>query len=231
MKFNEKTHAFIAAKFYNYLKESFGDRGVKSFIHATQYYAEQRGRRMAQRAIRDGRELTYDTYQQYGEWVPTPEILNSNEAHLKEVKSTAPDYEVHIFRCPWHIRFMELDCHEAGRVYCDHLDNSISRGFNPYIDFQVRQTLFKNDHCTHYISDAGLESGTNKPKKQEYLQSFEYHCAHIYWSFNEITSAIFKEKGEQINAKILNDFAETYGQEMADRLASYKHTNFNVTNC
>ena len=75
MGFNEKVHAFIAAKFYVYLTEAFGDRGEKAFIHATQHYAEQRGRRMAQRAIRDGRELDYGTYLEYGEWVNTPEII------------------------------------------------------------------------------------------------------------------------------------------------------------
>lgn len=47
MGFNEKVHAFIAAKFYVYLTEAFGERGERAFIHGTQYYAEQRGRRMA----------------------------------------------------------------------------------------------------------------------------------------------------------------------------------------
>lgn len=48
MGFNEKVHAFIAAKFYVYLTEAFGERRLsRAFIHGTQYYAEQRGRRMA----------------------------------------------------------------------------------------------------------------------------------------------------------------------------------------
>ena len=66
MGFNEKVHAFIAAKFYVYLTEAFGERCERAFIHGTQYYAEQRGRRMAQRAIRDGKELTYANYLEYG---------------------------------------------------------------------------------------------------------------------------------------------------------------------
>ena len=55
MAFNEKVHAYIAAKYYAYLTQTFGERGRKAFVHATQYYAGQRGRRMAQRAIRDGK--------------------------------------------------------------------------------------------------------------------------------------------------------------------------------
>ena len=74
MGFNEKVHAYIAAKFYVYLTEAFGERGKMAFIHATQYYAEQRGRRMAQRAIRDGEPLTPANYYRYGEWVGTEDM-------------------------------------------------------------------------------------------------------------------------------------------------------------
>ena len=231
MLFYEKTHAFIAAKFHYYLTEEFGERGRKAFVHATHYYAEQRGRRMAQRAIRDGCELTYETYQHYGEWMATPEIKGTDEAHIVEIKSTSPEYVVHIHRCPWHIQFKEMGLIEAGHEYCEHLDNSICRGFNPYIKFDVEQTLHKDDFCIHRISDVTFEKEANGAKKQEYLQSFEYHCAHSYWSYSEITSAIFGGKGEEINAKVLKDFAEVYGQEMADKLATYKYTNFNVSNC
>ena len=47
MGFNERTHAFIAAKYYVHLTERFGERGKAAFLHATRYYGEQRGRRMA----------------------------------------------------------------------------------------------------------------------------------------------------------------------------------------
>ena len=62
MEFNERVHAYIAAKYYVHLTEHFGESGKKAFLHATQYYALQRGRRMAQRAIRDGQELTQAMY-------------------------------------------------------------------------------------------------------------------------------------------------------------------------
>lgn len=45
--FNEQSHAFIAAMYYNKLKERFGDTGVAAFTHATQQYGLQRGHRMA----------------------------------------------------------------------------------------------------------------------------------------------------------------------------------------
>ena len=151
MGFNEKVHAYIAAKYYVHLTETFGERGKKAFIHGTQYYAEQRGRRMAQRAIRDGKELTYETYCQYGEWVNTQEIIDEGCNNHSTVQTFAPDFLTHIDRCPWHTQFKEMGLVEAGHTYCAHLDNSICRGFNPYIIYEVDQTLHKSPFCIHRI--------------------------------------------------------------------------------
>ena len=230
MKFNEKSHAFIAAKFYVHLTEAFGERGKNAFIHATQYYASQRGRRMAQKAIRDGEDLCFETYQKYGEWVSTPEISSSDQAHIVETIQVSPDYIAHIHRCPWHIQFEEMGLIEAGHEYCNHLDNSICRGFNPYIIFEVPQTIHKSDYCIHKVVDARLKEASKSNKKMEYVKDFEYHCAHSYWAYSEVTGSIFESKGEEVNTKVLKDFAEAYGQEMADKITEYKHTNFNVIN-
>ena len=102
MGFNEMVHAYIAAKYYVHLTERFGERGKAVFLHATRYYAEQRGRRMAQRAIRDGQPLNFETYCRYGEWAGTQEVQALGLHNQAEVKSFSPDYEVHIYVCPWH---------------------------------------------------------------------------------------------------------------------------------
>ncbi|PWL61269.1 MAG: hypothetical protein DBY34_04640 [Oscillospiraceae bacterium] len=227
MGFNEKVHAFIAAKFYVHLTEQFGERGRLAFIHGTQYYAEQRGRRMAQRAIRDGNPLTYEVYKQYGEWVNSPEVA-AEKGHTSEVVSVAPDSVSKITRCPWHSQFKEMGLVEAGHEYCKHLDNSICRGFNPYIVYEVPQTLHKSEYCLHIIRDAGLSPDSNLKKKMEYVKEWDYHCAHSYWSYSEVTAAIFGAEGEAVNAQVLADFEKEYGKEMADTLVTYRGTNFNV---
>ena len=228
MGFNEKVHAFIAASFYTHLTESFGERGRLAFVHATQYYAEQRGRRMAQRAIRDGKPLTYEVYCQYGEWVNTPEIIEQGCANQSERLSLAPDYMVKITKCPWHAQFAEMGLTEAGHEYCQHLDNSICRGFNPYLVYEVPQTLHKSDCCIHIVRNAGLSEQSDTKKKMEYTKPFEYHCAHSYFAYSEVARAIFAAEGEQVCAKVLADFTREYGSDMADTLVSYRDTNFNV---
>ena len=149
MGFNERVHAYIAAKYYVHLTETFGERGRLAFIHATQYYAGQRGRRMAQRAIRDGQSLTQASYNYYGEWVNTEEIKAQGIANRSE--RTAEGYSK-ITCCPWHVQFQEMGCQEAGAVYCRYMDSANSRGYNPELGYMVEHTLHTADSCIHRLT-------------------------------------------------------------------------------
>ena len=62
VQFNEKVHAYLIGLFYKNLKETHGEAGVTAFVKATQKMAEQRGARMALRALRDGHALNFKTY-------------------------------------------------------------------------------------------------------------------------------------------------------------------------
>lgn len=225
MGFNEMVHAYIAAKYYVYLTDAFSERGRAAFLHATQYYASQRGRRMAQRAIRKGEPLTQASYNYNGEWVNTEEIIASGCANKSEV---LPDGTLKITQCPWYTQFQRMGLKEAGVEYCRDLDMAISRGFNPYLGYRVDQTLHTADCCLHRLLSGQITEGAGRGKDPDGLRSFEYHCAHSYWSYREVACAIFKEEGEAIARRVLADFTADYGQEMADALMRYEHTNFNV---
>ena len=224
MGFNEKTHAFLAAKFYVYLKEAFDERGKAAFIHAVQYYAGQRGRRMAQRAIRDGKPLTHAVFMQYGELVTTDEVAPADG----DLISLSPDYELHITTCPWFEQFRDMGCCEAGNVYCSYLDEALSRGFNPDIVFEAPTNLNTSDYCLHLVRNVNYTEFPNDPPKNEYKKDFRYHCANTYWSFYEVICAIFGEMGEEVCKRVYQDFSDTYGKEMADELMRWKSTNFNI---
>ncbi len=225
MGFNERVHAYIAAKYYIHLTETFGERGRQAFIHATQYYGMQRGRRMAQRAIRDGEELSQSTYNYYGEWVNTEEIIKEGIANQSE---PTPEGTRKVTRCPWHTQFKEMGLLDAGAEYCRYLDSAISRGFNPSLGYEVTQTLHTSDYCIHRLASGDIFEGRERGKNPAGLRSFEYHCAHSYWAYNEVTAAIFQAEGEALNVQVLKDIADDYGKEMADTIWSYRDTNFNV---
>ena len=227
-EFTEKHHAFIAASYYDVLTKKFGERGKQAFIYATRRYAEQRGNRMAQRAIRDGRTLDYATYMEYGEWVTTQTAKDLGCSNQSHVDSYNPDYVTHITRCPWAAQFAEMGMQAAGTVYCTYLDPSICRGFNPELTFITEQSLHEHDFCIQRIVNAGIPDGFSVAKKKEYLKGFDYHCGHNFKTYGEIAGAIFGEEGKACADEVLKRFEENYGKEMADVLVSYLDTDFNL---
>ena len=225
MGFNEKVHAYIAAKYYVYLTQTFGDRGREAFVHATRNYAMQRGRRMAQRAIRDGQPLTQATYNDYGEWVPTQERTAAGQGNQSPAMT---DGSLHITRCPWHAQFVEMGLQEAGMAYCRVLDSAISQGFNPELGYVVEQTLHTHDCCIHRLTSGPISEGAQRGKNPAGLRDFAYHCAHSYWSYREVCTAIFGKEGQDVARRVLEDVCRDYGQDMTDVLLSYETVNFNV---
>lgn len=225
MAFTEKTHAYLSAKYFEALTAAFGDKGREAFIHAVRYYAGQRGRRMAQRAIRDGAPLTQESYNYYSEWAATPEVEELGQG--SRATPTA-DGRLKITQCPWYCQFQEMGAQEAGKVYCTYLDAAISQGFNPALGYTVDQTLHTADCCIHRLASGDINAGSEKGKNPAGIRSFTYHCAHLYWSFREIAQAIFGPEGTEAADRVLADFAEAYGQAMADQLLTYRETNFTV---
>ncbi|MBP5750912.1 MAG: L-2-amino-thiazoline-4-carboxylic acid hydrolase [Firmicutes bacterium] len=239
MGFNEKLHAYIAARFYVRLARSYGEKGKAAFIHATQFYAEQRGRRMAKRAIADGQPLTYETYRAYGEWESTEEMKAAGCANRSETVSTEPVWEFHVFTCPWHEQFKAMGLQEAGLAYCAHLDNSISRGFNPYMVYEVPQTLHSAPYCVQRVDNQqGLAPGQTEQKTAfdpaqarpagERRKDFEYHCAHSFWSYARTAAAIFGEGGKAIAEAVLSDIAEDWGEDYNTVIRTYETFDFEL---
>ena len=148
MGFNEGVHAYIIARYYVRMQEAFGTRAEPAFIHAVQYYAGQRGRRMAQRAIRDGKPLTHATFLQYGEL----KMTDGAGPTQRTLVSRAPDYELHITACPWHAQFARMGCQEAGAAYCRYIDEALCRGFSPDIPFEALCSLNTADRCIHRVA-------------------------------------------------------------------------------
>lgn len=228
MNFTEKTHAYLVICFYRRLIEHFGEQGKNAFVHATQYYGGQRGRRMAQRAIRNGETLTFDTYCRYGEWVNTQTSKDLGCANKVEVLLKDPDYIKKVTICPWHTEFKESRALDAGVLYCTYLDSAICRGFNPAIKYSVPKNLNKDGYCIHTIKDCFLKEGTDFEKHKEYLKDFDYHCAHLFFAYREVVCAIFGKEGSLLAEEVLQDFRSRCGDEMTELLLSFQDTNFNI---
>ncbi|HOO12563.1 MAG TPA: L-2-amino-thiazoline-4-carboxylic acid hydrolase [Bacillota bacterium] len=226
MNFNEKHHAFISACFYKELMERCPGNGEATFVLATRRYGEQRGSRMAQRAIRDGRELDFAAYCAYGEWSYTEEHFLKGR-HM-EVVSKSPDYHYYVYECPWHDQYAEMNLIDGACIYCAHIDLSIARGFNPDLTFEVRSTLHKDGRCDFVLKDAYLEEKGYTVDKSKTQMPFEYHCGHIFKTFSDIVKSIHGEKGREICEKVAEEFGRAYGKDMAKVIISYEDVDFNV---
>lgn len=228
MEFHEKMHAFLVARYYFYLAATFGLQGERIFIHATQYYGEQRGRRMAQRALRDGQVLTYENYCRYGEWVTTESVRSMGQENCGYVEMFSPDLVRVYTKCPWNQQFFEMGAEQAGRVYCRYLDAAICRGFNPEIPFTVECSLNDGVPCVHRIGNAGIAKEDQLKNDGKHLRTFDYHCAHLFWSFREVCVAVLGKHGLEIADQVLSDFSDAYGTAMAERILQYSGVNFNA---
>lgn len=226
MFFNEKHHAFISACFYKELIEHYPKNGEAIFTIATQRYGEQRGSRMAQRAIRDGRRLDFATYCAYGEWSYTEKHFLESR-HMKVI-TKSPDYHYYVFDCPWHKVYADMGLIDGACIYCSHIDLSIARGFNPYLIFEVRSTLHKEGRCEFVLKDAYLEEKEYATEKGINKMPFQYHCGHIYKTFTDIVRSILGEKGQYINEKVVESFSNSFGENMGQVLLAYANTDFNI---
>ncbi len=226
-QFTERHHAFIAAQFYKYLKERHGDKGLRVFVMATRRYGEQRGGRMAQRALRDGKELNFSTYREYGEWANTGAIIEEGVANKSEVLSTYPDYVTRISCCPWATQFADMGLSECGVLYCRHVDESLARGFNPELKYEVLCSLNDHDCCLHIMRGAGTLPPPD-PKNPANQRDFGYHCGHLFKTFCELTSTVLDDSA--LSDLVLRAFEAAYGDEMAVELVDRLEEDYNLIN-
>jgi len=218
-KFNEFHHAYITGYFYDELKKAYGDRGVNAFLRGAKIYGEQRGNRMAMRAIRDGNSLTYDSYFQYCEWKNTPEFAEIERSTENGVLLSEN------FKCPWHTAFREMGLGECGKVYCSIIDRTLVRGFNPELGFDLDGTLHDSPSCR-----LKFHVGTDRkaPKKSAYpaVQDLEYHCAHAFWTYSRTVKSIFGAEADEIIKRVKDRFAEKFSGDMVETLEKYETCDF-----
>ncbi|HHW95284.1 MAG TPA: L-2-amino-thiazoline-4-carboxylic acid hydrolase [Mogibacterium sp.] len=224
MNYTEKQHAFIPASFYKLLKERNLVGWKDAFLYATRRYGEQRGGRMAQRAIRDGKPLTIGTYCSYGEWNYTEEAFAENFPQSINDEFKGDDMIRTYNACPWNSQFEDMGLKDGGILYCQDLDMSIARGFNPDVPYDVKHTMYEHGTCLHVLG--GLANDKPNPKKTENTRDFKFHCAHIYKVFSEVMISIYKSEGIIMAAEVIKAFRDEYGQEYADQLIEYKDMNF-----
>lgn len=224
--FTELHHAFVSASFYRYLAAARGYDGDAIFVLATRRYGEQRGCRMAQRALRDGRALDFAAYNAYGEWKYT-EAYFAGWNHVRVV-ARSPDFRYRVHRCPWADAWRSMGLHDCAVLYCRQIDLAIARGFNPELVFRVRSIMHEGSLCDFELSGADLDAKGYSVDPATTQLPFEYHCGHLYTTFGRVVRSVMGNAGRVVCEAVAGEFSHAYGSAMAAVLEGYSGTDFDT---
>ena len=120
---------------------TFGDKGRESIENAVKKYGEERGGRIANVVKSLGKELTLKNFFIYGD-------LDGGETTKYDVKIVDGNVEIIIRKCVFCDGCKEWDKLDLGIIYCEYIDESILRGYNPALKFEHASLLSKGDkHC------------------------------------------------------------------------------------
>lgn len=225
MEMTERMHAHLAAYYYREIIRAGFSTAKELFLKCVERYGNERGERMARRAVRDGKPLTYSTYAQYREWNASTSSIAGNTFNLSECTEVSPDYTVHYTRCPWALAFQELNETECAVLYCSAIDRAVIHGFNPDLAFRVTGCLAADPECVQTWVDAGVTLPFAAPNPSD-QKDWGYHCAHLCRTFATVLKEADSEKGEAAEEKVLKLFEERFGKEAARTVLSYQGTPF-----
>lgn len=220
MFFDERVHTDIVIAFYRALQEHLPEARVRPvFLKCVQQYGEERGRRMAMRALRMGYALDFNAYQACGEWASTrPELADSRAAEPIHGMSHTCNYH-----CLWCQQFKARDAADVGRIYCSEIDRSIVRGFNPDMHFELRGYAHDGDCCEFVFGPYDPEVKLARPEGG--VKDFTFHCAHTYHSFCHTLAQSLPEAEDIIGAAdaMLNRW---HGEAFAQGVYAWAYSDF-----
>lgn len=193
-------------------------------------YGNQRGHRMALRAINNGDDLSLWNYLAYQEWkVPKRDLKKTIKFDTEYVHS-------HFLKCPWVVYWNKHNVLEYGKLFCPNTDYALFEGFNPAINIQLIKNRANGDECCdfHFINVTfSFLSAIKMLLKRiklgnAVIMPWEYHTAHILFIFKEILMEELGVQGDQIISNVQNEFSKIFSNEAMASIMKYKNNNFNT---
>ena len=222
-------HANMFALIYKAAQDMYGEKGALAADEGTKLYGQQRGGRMAQRAVKDGAPLTMESYLLYGEWV------DKNGHSTNRTSATEPVYCMECVVCGWCEAWKNAGLLEWGKNYCTYVDKNLVKGFNPELVLDIHSVLSQGGEVCAFqwngfaMTDPDGYSAKKAALGNRTIKDFLYHTGHL---LNAMTQAIAKELGadaaEKIKEKALADYTVMYGKEMADAVVKESQQDFTV---
>jgi hypothetical protein len=221
--FNPAHHALLFAWIAGEVLLRAGkERGRKAVSKAIRRYGEQRGRRMALRAEKDHQALDMTTYMAYGEWQAAAGLFDTGTDQIDGSPRSL------VFRCPWHEAWISNGINESGRLYCQEIDASLARGFNPDLRLEVKGTRSNGaEACEFVYHQADLEALKRMPvDRSRTVKDWAYHLGHLYKTMRQVLGEELGEIGENSVEAGLVKFAGQFGASAAQAVRRYQAVDF-----
>lgn len=195
-----------------------GEDGQSAVLEGVFRYGQERGRRMAARALQHGDPLTHLSYHAYGEWRPTSETVEAG------IRAYGANYMTFTKVCPWCAAWEKHNLLEYGKLYCLPIDTAVYAGFHKDFSARVLSMLSWGGRECLFDWQQPLEDLSALQQKQQELgdsciKDFDYHTAHLYNTVSHTLIETLGEDGYAAAKAALETFIELFGQDYADAFA------------
>jgi hypothetical protein len=211
-EFYIEDHATLFALIAKEAVARFGAPGMAAITRAISAYGMERGSRAAKRCLAGGEKLSMENYILCGEWD------DPRGASKTEVAAFEPNYRTNVMVCGWCEAWKKHGLLEYGRIYCDHVDEWLVRGFNPELKLKMGRILSHGDGVCEFdwtgahFSDAASIGRKRREKLSRVTKDFLYHCGHLLATARRET--IFELgviKGDEIISGALSEYKKIFG--------------------
>lgn len=226
-EYTVEQHAVLVGLIGKSLISRYEDYGTDIFINIIVSYANQRGRRMRKRALRDGMPLNYETFLAYGE-LSFPVLPGDYSTQSRD------PYINCCHRCQWYEAWKKYDLTAYGKWYCRYVDMHLVQGFNPDLVMMARTAMGAGDSCCTFVGVGYVQTDESvkriaQIKKQyshRYVKNFLYHEAHFLNAFRRICRQALGDQTDAIEHEVLSAFSEQYGTELAEDVRALSEQDF-----
>ncbi len=216
-------HAVLFALLAKQAVELCGERGKESILRGMTVYGMERGTRMAWNARKRGDQINTMTNQAYGEWKPDFD----GQMEFGQIR-TQPTLQTYIAKCAWCDAWEKHGLTEYGKLYCVNVDNAVYQGYqDKYVCTQVTEPMSWGGPRCEFDWGCPLTPEENEAlavKKKELgtscMKDFTFHTAHLRAAISRTLIGDLGDDGQRAVDRALAEFAELFGQECLDVLAT-----------
>ena len=222
-------HAILFALLSRQAITLAGEAGKEAILKGMTAYGNERGARMAKRALANGEELTTMTNQAYGEWKPD----YVGQMDFGTVR-TEPTLQTYIAKCAWCDAWKKHDLLEYGKYYCVNVDNAVYQCFrSDFVCTPITTSLsWGGERCEFdWGHPLTAEEAVALPEKKKELgtscmRDFDFHTAHLLYTVGNTLKAELGETGATAVENAIGEFIALFGQEYYDALGEINHEEF-----